>query len=121
MDNAKSIMELLDALVSDNPGAIGCLIVGMDGVIIQSNLPDNYSTDYLAAGGASLTALADTVLNFCSGGNLERLRLGGSQGQLLATPIADDVVLVMIARRSINPDLAFESAGATALSLSRYL
>lgn len=121
MDKSDSIAALLSALVSDNPGALGCMIVGLDGVVIHSNLPDNYSVDYLGAGGAALTALADSVLKFGAGGDLERLRIGGTQGQILAIPIADDVALIIVARRSINPDLAFESASSTALNLARYL
>ena len=121
MDKSESIAALLDTLVSDNQGAIGCLVVGMDGIIIQSNLPENYSVDYLGAGGASLTALADSILKYSAGGDLERLRVGGTQGQLLMTPIADVVVLVVVARRSIDADMAFESAGNTALALSRFL
>ncbi|GEM_PF-2612222 len=121
MSKSSPITDLLDTLVSENPGAVGCLIVGLDGGIVQSNLPENYSADYLGAGGASLTALADSLLKYCAGGNLERLRVGGTQGQLLATPIADDVVLVLVARRSIDSDLAFESASNTALKLARYL
>ena len=121
MTNSSPITALLDTLVSENPGAVGCLIVGLDGVVVQSNVPDNFSVDYLGAGGGSLTALADSLLKYCAGGDLERLRVGGTSGQLLATPIADDVVLIVVARRSIDSDLAFESASNTALKLARYL
>jgi hypothetical protein len=40
---------------------------------------------------------------------------------MLAIPIADDVALVLVTRRSIDTDMAFESAANTALALSPYL
>jgi len=121
VDNSESIAVLLGQLVSENPGAVGCLIVGLDGVTIQSNLPDDYSIDYLAAGGASLTVLADSILKYSAGGDLERLRISGTQGQMLAIPIADDIALIIVARRGFDADQAFEAASNTALMLSQYL
>ena len=121
MANSDSISSLLDALVTDNTGLVGALVVGRDGVIIQSNLPANYSLDYLGAAGASLTALAETLLGYSNGGGLERLRLVGNQGQVLITSIADDVALLMISRRSVDADMVFESATNTAFALAQYL
>ena len=121
MANLDSISTLLDDLVSNNPGLVGSLVVGRDGVVIQSNLPANYSLDYLGAAGASMTALAETLLGYSSGGGLERIRLVGNQGQVLIISIADDVALIMVSRRSIDADLAFESATSTAFSLAQYL
>ena len=121
MANSDSLLTLLDSLVNDNPGLIGALVVGRDGVIIQSNLPANFSLDHLGAAGASLTALAEALLGYSSGGGLERLRLIGNQGQILVVSIADDVALLMVSRRSIDADRAFESATNTAFSLAQYL
>jgi len=121
VDDSKEIADLLATLVSENPGAAGCLIVGLDGVIIQSNLPDDYNIDYLGAGGASLTALAGSLLNHSVGGDLESLQLGGTQGQLLAILIADDIALIIVAQRSMDAELAVELATNAAPMLAQYL
>lgn len=115
------MVELLDQLVRDIPDMTGCMVVGRDGVVIKANLQQNLSVDYLAAITASVTALSDCLLSSAESGALDRIRIVGTQGQLLGVPIADDVSLMMLARRSIDADKAFEGAERAALVMSQYL
>lgn len=121
MTQKDPVVELLEKLVGDIPGMTGNMVVGRDGVVIRSNLPHNLSVDELAAITTSIMALADVLLTGAASGSLDRLRVVGTQGQVLGVPIADDVSLVMFARRSIDPDLAFEFAARTSLQMAQFL
>ena len=115
------VVEVLEKLVSDIPGMTGNMVVGRDGVVIRANVPANLGVDDLAAMTTSMVALADVLLASAAGGSLDRLRVVGTQGQVLGVPIADDVSLIMFARRSIDPDMAFENAGRAALQMAQFL
>ncbi len=121
MTQKDPVVEVLEKLVSDIPGMTGNMVVGRDGVVIRANVPANLGVDDLAAMTTSMVALADVLLASAASGSLDRLRVVGTQGQVLGVPIADDVSLIMFARRSIDSDMAFENAGRAALQMAQFL
>jgi len=113
----KILRELMDAVGGD---VIGCAFARTDGLMVASILPAGVDERRIAALGATIAGIADKLCKDLNRGEPTRTMIEGSKGNLIATPVGENILLIALTSESPNLGLIFletERAAESARSI----
>ena len=93
----EEIQGLLSSL-NGKHGILGCLLVGGDGSVVSSSLPDNLDVSTLGALSATLFSNNDVSLQRMNRGNLSQMTLLTDQGILHFCQVDGHFLIVLTAK-----------------------
>ncbi len=100
----------------------GAAVVGRDGLIYASHLPEQIADeDLLGAVAASIFALSARSVRQLKRGNLQRTLVQGSEGNIIVTLVNEEALFVGLASRTTNLGMVFAEARAISAKLAEQL
>jgi len=100
----KVLREFMEATGGD---VVGCALARTDGLMVASILPAGIDRRRIAALGATIAGVAGKLCKDLDRGEPLRTMIEGSKGNLIATPVGENMLLVALTTESPNLGLIF--------------
>ena len=108
---ARSRTELLVNRLRDlqvsTPDIEASAIVSVDGLIMASALPANVEEDRVSAMSAAMLSLGERIAGELGRGLLNQVYVKGNDGYVILTPVGEEAVLTILARKEAKLGLVF--------------
>ncbi len=90
------IMKALKKAVASDPGVEALALVSVDGLPIETLLPEEMEEDRVAAVGAALLSLGERAAAELEKGNLEQVLIRAEKGDAILMSVGEDAVLLAL-------------------------
>lgn len=111
------LAQLLAELHQESTDITASAILSSDGMMLASHLPNNMSEDKLAAMSAAFLSVGDKMIQDLLGGITDRVMVQSGIGYVIVTAIAQELLLVVIARPDAKLGMAFHEIKEVAKNL----
>lgn len=111
------LAQLLAELHQESTDITASAILSSDGMMLASHLPNNMSEDKLAAMSAAFLSVGDKMIQDLLGGITDRVMVQSGIGYVIVTAIAQELLLVVIARSDAKLGMAFHEIKEVAKNL----
>lgn len=115
--NVPLIIARLRELQAAIPEVEAAAVVSLDGLIIASALPPEYSEDRVSAMSAAILSLAESISSEMGRGSLEQVFTKGTNGYVILTAINDQAGFTVLVNDQAKPGLVFMEMRRTAADL----
>ncbi len=96
-------------------------VVSVDGLAIDSILPEGVEEDRVAAMSAAMLSLGDRISSELGRGILEQVHIKGEQGYVVLCAVGEEAVLTVMANEQAKLGLVFFEMRRAAEDLKEYL
>ncbi len=115
------MVDRMEELKASSPDIEAAAVVSIDGLIIASALPAEFSEDRISAMSAAMLSLGEQIAGEMGRGNLEQVHIKGETGYIVLTAVGEDAVLTVLAGEQAKLGLIFLDMRLTAEDLAKLL
>ncbi len=102
------LAEALQELLEQSADIDGAAVVGSDGLVYSSNVPNrNMDEDMVGAAAAAVLGLSKRGVQQLKRGNYQRSLIQGDDGNIIVTEVNADTLLVALTPKNVNLGMAF--------------
>ncbi len=116
---AQDIRQALEGLNASSADIEASALISIDGLLIDSVMPQGMDEDRIGAMSAALLSLGERTARELGRGRLERVLVQGENGYVIMTAAGEEAVLTVLTKAEVRLGLAFLDIKRAAQALSR--
>jgi Uncharacterized distant relative of homeotic protein bithoraxoid len=116
---AQDIRQALEGLNTSSADIEASALISIDGLLIDSVMPQGMDEDRIGAMSAALLSLGERTARELGRGRLERVLVQGENGYVIMTAAGEEAVLTVLTKAEVKLGLAFLDIKRAAQALSR--
>ncbi|WP_225763227.1 roadblock/LC7 domain-containing protein [Stenotrophomonas sp. Marseille-Q4652] len=116
---AQDIRQALEGLNASSADIEASALISIDGLLIDSVMPQGMDEDRIGAMSAALLSLGERTARELGRGRLERVLVQGENGYVIMTAAGEEAVLTVLTKAEVKLGLAFLDIKRAAQALSR--